>query len=46
MVVYIFTDTEIGNCSQLVFLELQHNELQELPESVGNCKGLRRLGLR
>ena len=37
---------EIGNCSQLVFLELQHNELQDLPESVGNCKSLRRLGLR
>lgn len=37
---------EIGNCAQLVFLELQHNDLQDLPGTVGNCKSLRRLGLR
>ena len=38
--------TEIGNCVNLVFLEVQHNNLTALPESVGNLKALRRLGLR
>ena len=38
--------SEIGQCVQLVFLELQHNELQSLPDTVGNCTSLRRLGLR
>lgn len=42
----IFNHTEIGNCTQLVFLELQHNDLQVIPDSVGNCMLLRRLGLR
>ena len=37
---------EIGECTQLVFLELQHNELTALPPSVGCCVSLRRLGLR
>ena len=36
----------IGNCTQLVFLELQHNDLQTLPHTVGNLSLLRRLGLR
>lgn len=36
----------IGNCTQLVFLELQHNDLQALPHTVGNLSLLRRLGLR
>ena len=44
--IYLFPFIEIGNCVQLVFLELQHNELQSLPDTVGNCRGLRRLGLR
>ena len=37
---------EIGNCSQLAFLQLQHNELTELPATVGELKSLRRLGLQ
>ena len=41
-----FVSPEIGHCVQLVFLELQHNDLQDLPEAVGNCKSLRRLCLR
>ena len=38
--------TEIGNCVNLVFLEVQHNNLTALPDSVGSLKALRRLGLR
>lgn len=37
---------EIGNCIQLSTLDLQHNELIDIPESIGNLKALTRLGLR
>lgn len=37
---------EIGNCRQLLFLEVHHNDLVALPDSVGNLASLRRLGLR
>ena len=38
--------SEIGNCVQLNSLDLQHNELLDIPESIGNLKSLIRLGLR
>ena len=37
---------EIGNCVQMNSLDLQHNELLDIPESIGNLKSLTRLGLR
>lgn len=42
----VFPLSEIGNCRQIVFLELQHNDLQALPDSIGNLTGLKRVGLR
>ena len=41
-----FAPPEIGNCTQLSSLDLQHNELIDLPESIGNLRALTRLGLR
>ncbi len=38
--------SEIGKCVQLQSLDLQHNELLDIPESIGNLKSLNRLGLR
>lgn len=38
--------SEIGNCTQIVFLELQHNDLQALPDTIGNLTALKRVGLR
>ena len=37
---------DIGECSQLVSLDLQHNKLEDLPETIGNLTLLSRLGLR
>lgn len=37
---------EIGNCVNLSSLDLQHNELVDIPETIGNMKNLSRLGLR
>lgn len=37
---------EIGNCVQLTTLDVQHNELVDIPETIGNLKNLTRLGLR
>ena len=31
-----YLSPEIGNCRQIVFLELQHNNLQALPDTIGN----------
>ena len=42
----LFLISEIGNCRQVVFLELQHNDLQALPDTLGNLTGLKRVGLR
>ena len=36
----------IGSCTQLAFLEMQHNELQALPHTVGNLTMLKRLVVR
>ena len=41
-----FSLSEIGNCRQMVFLDLQHNDLQALPDTVGNLTCLKRVGLR
>ena len=38
--------SEIGNCTQIRTLDLQHNELLDIPPSIGNLKTLNRLGLR
>ena len=37
---------DIGECAQLSFLQLQHNELTELPSTVGQLSHLKRLGLQ
>jgi leucine-rich repeat protein SHOC2 len=37
---------EIGQCFMLSTLDLQHNKLTNLPESIGNLKSLARLGLK
>jgi len=37
---------EIGQCVQLNSLDLQHNELLDIPESIGNLTALTRFGLR
>ena len=38
--------TELGACSELVHLDVQHNELVSLPETLGQLRKLSRLGLR
>ncbi len=43
---YFLWFTEIGNCRQMNSLDLQHNELLDIPQSIGNLKSLTRLGLR
>lgn len=45
-IIVIFLSVEIGNCVQMSSLDLQHNELLDIPESIGNLKSLTRLGLR
>ena len=40
----IFTD--IGKCVKLNSLDLQHNELLDIPDSIGNLTELARLGLK
>jgi leucine-rich repeat protein SHOC2 len=37
---------EIGTCRQLSSVDLQHNKLLDLPESIGQLTCLVRLGLR
>lgn len=37
---------EIGDCSELTQLDLQHNDLVSLPQSMGNLHNLVRLGIR
>lgn len=37
---------EIGNCKNLSALDLQHNDLLDIPETIGNLVNLARLGLR
>jgi len=37
---------EIGRCVQLNSLDLQHNELLDIPDSIGNLAALTRFGLR
>lgn len=37
---------EIGNCVQLTTLDVHHNELVDIPASIGNLTNLTRLGLR
>lgn len=39
-------ESEIGNCAQLTTLDVQHNELVDIPDTIGNLKNLSRLGLR
>lgn len=43
---FLFFILEIGNCLQLTQLDLQHNELQSLPDSMGDLSNLKRLGIR
>ena len=43
---YSYFFSEIGNCVNLSSLDLQHNELVDIPETIGNMKNLSRLGLR
>ena len=37
---------ELCNCTGLTSLDLQHNEITELPLNIGQLKNLKRLGLR
>jgi len=37
---------EIGNCVMLSTLDIQHNELVDISDTIGNLKNLTRLGLR
>ena len=37
---------EIGNCVQLTSLDVQHNDLVDIPDTIGQLKNLSRLGLR
>lgn len=41
-----FQFSEIGECSELTQLDLQHNDLVSLPETMSNLKNLIRLGIR
>lgn len=44
---YIFSwSTEIGNCVQMTSLDLQHNDIPEIPDTIGNLMEMTRLGLR
>lgn len=38
--------SEIGECSNMTQLDLQHNDLIELPDSIGKLKHLIRFGIR
>lgn len=38
--------SEIGNCVQMNSLDFAHNELIDLPASIGNLRAMTRLGLR
>ena len=38
--------TEIGNCVQMTSLDLQHNDIPEIPDTIGNLTEMTRLGLR
>jgi len=37
---------EIGNCVQMTSLDLQHNDIPEIPDTIGNLTEMTRLGLR
>jgi len=37
---------EIGECADLVHLDVQHNELTALPDSIGKLSKLSRMGMR
>ena len=37
---------EFCNCTGLTSLDLQHNDITELPANIGNLRNLKRLGLR
>ena len=41
-----FRSPQIGECSKLSSLDLQHNKLLDLPPEIGNLTQLSRLGLR
>lgn len=41
-----FRPEEIGLCKNLSALDLQHNDLLDIPETIGNLVNLARLGLR
>ena len=42
----VYFSAEIGHCRQITSLDLAHNELIELPKTIGNLKLVTRLGLR
>ena len=37
---------EIGNCVQMNSLDFAHNELIDIPPSIGNLRAMTRIGLR
>lgn len=41
-----FECAEIGNCVQMTSLDLQHNDIPEIPDTIGNLTEMTRLGLR
>lgn len=43
---FFYVTVEIGQCSLLSTLNLQHNELKALPENIGQLRQLQILGLR
>ena len=42
----LYFSAEIGHCRQITSLDLAHNDLIELPRTIGNLKAITRLGLR
>lgn len=46
LVVVFSLSIEIGKCVQMTSLDLQHNDIPEIPDSIGNLREMTRLGLR
>lgn len=43
---FFYLIIDIGNCVHMTSLDLQHNDIAELPDTIGNLKSMSRLGLR
>ena len=46
ILILCFVHAEIGNCVQMTSLDLQHNDIPEIPDTIGNLTEMTRLGLR